>query len=604
MSESKSVFDQYQRGVEYKQRIGYYSDVDENYRYFQGDQWHGVDSKGLPKPIFNVIKPIINYKVSNIKSTDAKIVYKCNNTLSEDLQMLTEVADKLTAYAGQLYEKLKMDNLSERILKESAIVGNGFTYFFYDEGTKEVKAEAIDSTNVYPGNVNLSSIQDQESVIISFRRSVESVKAEAKANGIKDVDFIAGDTDNQELAGDKAKIEVDDNDMCIVLLKFWRDRETGTIWFRKSIKDYDIIKPTNLYMQYYPIAMMTWENQKNCFFGVSDVGTLIPNQDYINTIAAMIMSSTTFTAFPKMVYDENLVDNPSNRVGEAIAVNGGNQAIKNIIDYITPGQISSDAFNMLSTTIVQTKELNGANDGALGNVNPESASGKSIIAVAEQSAIPLESIKQRYYNYLEDVALIWADMWRVYTDDGKTISIPGEDGNVENYEIVADTFNKLMLSVKIDIGATSRYSELAVMQTLDNLLFNQFIPFDWWVELQPDSSGLPKAKLLEFLKKQQQQSVPQQPGFDIDGFLASLPEETRQQAIKNPQLLEQLIAEQMGTVPSQQSAVQDAGLQPQQQPDVDIDSLLDSLPPEKQKEFLENPEMLEQFIAQQMGVES
>ena len=393
-----------------------------------------------------------------------------------------------------------MDNLSERILKESAIVGNGFTYFYYDEGTKEVKAEAIDSTNVYPGNVNLSSIQDQESVIISFRRSVESVKAEAKAAGIKDVDFITGDTDNQELAGDKAKIEVDDNDMCIVLLKFWRDRETGTIWFRKSIKDYDIIKPTNLYMQYYPIAMMTWENQKNCFFGVSDVETIIPNQDYINKMCAMIMSATTYFAFPKMVYDENLVDNPSNRIGEAIAVNGANQSLKNIIDFITPGQISSDAFNMLTTTITQTKELNGANDGALGNINPESASGRSIIAVAEQSAIPLESIKQRFYNYLEDVALIWADMWRVYTDDGKTISIPGENGNVENYEIVADTFNKLMLSVKIDIGATSRYSELAVMQTLDNLLDRGHISLDWWVELQPDNSGLPKASYLNLLK--------------------------------------------------------------------------------------------------------
>ena len=142
------------------------------------------------------------------------------------------------------------------------------------------------------------------------------------------------------------------------------------------------------------------------------------------------------------------------------------------------------------------------------------------------------------------------------------------------------------------------------MQTLDNLLDRGHISLDWWVELQPDNSGLPKAKLLEFIKKQQQQSVPQQPGFDIDAFLASLPEETRQQAIKNPQLLEQLIAEQMGTVPSQQSAVQDAGLQPQQQPDVDIDSLLDSLPPEKQKQFLENPAELEQFIAQQMGVES
>ena len=112
-----------------------------------------------------------------------------------------------------------------------------------------------------------------------------------------------------------------------------------------------------------------------------------------------------------------------------------------------------------------------------------------------------------------------------------------------------------MLTVKIDVGATNRYSELAVMQTLDNLLMNGMIPFDWWVELQPSSSGLPKAKLKELLNQQKQEAMAQQQAmmtqqgmgadFDIDAFLASLPEETRQQAIENPQILEEILAEQM-----------------------------------------------------------
>ena len=565
-----TVWEQYQRGVEYKNRIKLYNEVDEGFRYYQGDQWKGVDTKGLPRPVFNIIKPVINYRVSNVLSADTKIVYKSDNVLSEDAPILNEVAEKLTLYAGQLYERLKMDYLSDTILKDSAITGNGCLYFYYDTNAKEVVADVVDITNIYPQNPNNASIQEQESIIIAFRRSVESVREEAKANGVKDVDIIAADTDNTELAGDKAKIEVENNDMCIVLLKMWKDKKTGTVWFKKSVKEFDIIKDTDLGLKYYPVALMTWENQKNCFFGVSDIRNLIPNQRYVNAIAAMIMYATTYTAFPTMVYDHTVVDTPTNELGKAIGVNASGQSIRNVIDFITPGQISPDAFNMFNTTMQLTKELMGANDGALGNIDPEQASGKSILAVAEQSAIPLESIKRRFYNFIEDVAIIWADMWRNYSVDGKKISIANEDGTTDNYEITAEAFDKLMLSVKIDVGATNRYSELAVMQTLDNLLMNQMIPFEWWVQLQPSSSGLPKAKLMEFLKQQKQEMMGNMSGgqslsladgepapftqgslndgaeFDIDAFIDSLPEDKRRQAIENPQMLEQLIAEQLG----------------------------------------------------------
>lgn len=541
-----TVYEQYLRGVEHKTRINLYSTVDENYRYFQGDQWHGVKSNGLPTPVFNVIKPIINYKVANIAASDAKIVYKSTNTFDEDSQQLSEVADVLTSYAGMLYERTKMDRMSEQILKESAITGNGIIYFYYSQSDNEVKGEVIDITNIYPQNPNDQSIQNQESIIIAFRRSVKSVRREAEANGFTDVTLICGDTDTEQLAGDKSKIEIDDHDMCIVLLKFWRDVDTGHIWFKKSVKNTDIVKDTDTGLKYYPIAMMMWEEQKNCFFGISEVHPLIANQDYINTIAAMIMYATTYTAFPKMVYDENVVDNPSNDIGEAIAVNGSSQSIKNVIDYITPGNVSTDAFSMFSTTMQQTKELAGANDGALGNINPEAASGKSILAVAEQSAIPLETIRSRFYNFLEDIALIWSDMWRVYSQDGKRISFENDDGITENYIIEPETFSKLMLSIRIDVGATNRYSELAVMQTLDNLLMNGMIPFEWWVQLQPDSSGIPKAKLTELIENQKQQQIQmQQPAgdVDIDAVLDSMPEELRQQAVDNPQILEKYIAQ-------------------------------------------------------------
>ena len=558
------VWERYQRGVEYKNRINLYSTIDENYNYFQGEQWGDTKVEGLPPPVFNFIKPVIRYKISTIMQNDTKIIYRCGNNTDPQYNELQDVADKLTSYSETLWEKLKMDFTNEIMLQEGAITGDGIAYFYFDEETKEVKVDLIDNTNIYPANPNDTDLQAQEHIIISFRRSVKSVKDEAKANGIteSDLDLITSDTDTIELAGANAKIEIDNNDMCIVLLEMWK--QDGTVWYNKCVKGLKFISDTNTGLKLYPIGKFTWENQKNSFFGISDVTGLIPNQDYVNTIAAMIMSSTTFTAFPKMIYDESLVENPSNQIGVAIGVKGSSQPLKNVIDYINPGSMSSDVFQMFDKTLTLTKELMGANDGALGNVNPENASGRSILAVMEQTALPLESVKRRYYNYLVDVALIWADMWRIYSAGGKQIDFTDENGETEAGTIDQSAFERLMLTAKIDVGPSTRWSELSTIETLGNLLQSKHIPFDWYVQLLPDSSGLPKKKLLDMIEQQKQQAMQQQqleqqaqmqseqqqaqqtpPNFDVDTFIESMPEEQQMQVLQNPQMLEQMIAERM-----------------------------------------------------------
>ena len=47
---STEAWKQYQNGIEFKRRIDYYNTVDENYRYFQGDQWGDTQSEGHAHP--------------------------------------------------------------------------------------------------------------------------------------------------------------------------------------------------------------------------------------------------------------------------------------------------------------------------------------------------------------------------------------------------------------------------------------------------------------------------------------------------------------------------------------------------------------------------
>lgn len=567
------AWQRYNACANYKNANNYYNTVDENYRYYQGDQWGSVDSQGLPLPVFNIIKPVIRYKISIIQQNDTSILYTTENTQSEDFATLQQIAEVLTGYSKVLWEKNKMDYLNECMLTDAAISGNGFIYHYFDGGKNEITSELIDGVNVYPSNPNMADIQSQEYIIIAFRRSLDSVKREAeqarkaKLNNLSkdDIDNIMPDTNTRYQAGDTAKTEMKDSEMTTLLLMLWKDHDTGTIHFSKSIREYEITKNTDLGLTRYPIAMMTWEPAKNFFFGIPDAKSLIPNQDYINTIASMIMASTSYSSFPQMVYDSTLIDNPSITPGVAIGVNGGYD-IRNVIGYISPQSITGDAFNMFERTISLTKELMGANDGALGNINPENASGKAILAVMEQSAVPLDGVKRRFYNYIEDNALIWADMWRVYhSGTEKIVTVQEETADdPETYSISPEAWDKLMLNVKVEVGPSSRWSEVAMTQILDNLLQQQLIDLEFYIQAMPTSTGFPKLQMMKYLEslqqRQQQQAMEQQrvePNAEadamiqqntpnIDELLANMSEEQRQQAMQNPQMLEQIIAQQMG----------------------------------------------------------
>lgn len=569
------AWQRYNAGADYKNANNYYATVDENYRYYQGDQWGNTQSNGLPLPVFNIIKPVIRYKTAIIKQNDTAILYTTENTRDAEYDTLQQIAEVLTTYSKVLWEKNKMDYMNECMLTDAAITGNGFIYHYFDGNKKEITSELVDGVNIYPSNPNMADIQSQEYIIIAFRKSLGAVKREAeqahknKLNDLSkdDIDDIMPDTDTRYQAGDNAKIEMRDSEMVTELLMFWRDYKTGTIHFSKSTRDYEIVKDTDLGLKMYPIAMMTWEPAKNFFFGVPDAKSLIPNQDYINTIASMIMASTTYSSFPKMIYNADLIDNPSTEAGVAIGVTGGFN-IRDAIGYISPQGVGSDAFNMFERTIALTKELMGANDGALGNINPENASGRAILAVAEQSAVPLDGIKRRYYNYIEDNALIWADMWRVYhSGDAKIVTVQEEnEEQPQTYSISPEAWDKLMLNVKVEVGPSSRWSELVMTQILDNLLGQQMIDLEFYVNAMPTSSGFPKAQMIQYLKQlqerqAQEQAMQNQNKVDVnaeadaminqnmpnvDELLANMPEEQRQQVMQNPQMLEQIIAQQMG----------------------------------------------------------
>jgi hypothetical protein len=172
--------------------------------------------------------------------------------------------------------------------------------------------------------------------------------------------------------------------------------------------------------------------------------------------------------------------------------------------------MSSDALNLQTDLMQNTRELAGAGDTVTGNIDPTQASGKAILAVQQASQQPLNENLNTFKVFLEDIARIWFNMLQAYSTDGlvvteevtdeatgKTIEVP--------YRISYDELNALKPNIRIDITPKSPYDRLVQEQSMENLLTNQFITFEEWVKSLDDDSMINKPKLEKLLKDREEQ---------------------------------------------------------------------------------------------------
>lgn len=584
--EETQQWQQYQNGIEYKRQINLYNTVNKNERMYDGNQWDGVNSNGLPTPVFNVIKRAIQYKVSAISSDNVKMQFGIEGigdvAENDNEAELKEVARLLSEYSDTNWERLKMNFLNGNGLKDASLSGDYVLYFYWDPTIKtgtevegDINAETIDNVNLFLGNpndsrINYSDKPIQPYILVAFRQLVGDLQREAEASGMSkaEVEKITSDLQTSEQAGDLANIELNQSKKTIALLKLWYNKETGTIWANKSTKTAIIKKDYDTKLTLYPVALMNWETRKNCCHGQAECTNLIPNQIFINKAFAMAMLNVMYYAFPKAIYDSTRIKKWTNLVGSSIPVAGD---ISGAAQFLTPGQAATqDLYKLIDMAISYTKELMGATEAALGEVRPENTS--AIIAVQKAAAIPLEMIKERFYNFIEDVGRIWLDFWLNYYNVPRKLKV-NRDGQELITEINLSNYKDYKFNLKIDVGASTQWSEIASIQTLDNLLMNQHITFVEYLEriprgIVPQSQELITAKkaqeeqmqqmaqMQEVAQQEQQMPIRQMPMQEIQQaeipnqeevmqeVLGSLSEEQLQQLQENPEILQQLFGMQ------------------------------------------------------------
>lgn len=507
MTENTREWDEYQSGLDYHSKINLLSTADKNERMYAGNQWYGLNTNKLSLVVLNVIKLITNFKRNIVMSDNLAMQFTADgvadNTEDEQQIMFRDMAQILTAYAQTTWENLKVDSMNEEGILDAQLTGDMVSYWFWNEKINagngimgDIDGEKIYNCNIFFGDPNDDRINDaygpvQPYIIIAFRRQVADVKKEAKENGIpqEEIDLISADEETQNQFGDRAKTELDGGDgKCIVLLKLYP--KDGTIWAKKSVKQARVKDEYDTELHRYPVAMMNWEKRRGSIHGEADVTSMIPNQIEINKITSMIALWVKRHGFNKLVFDRTRIDSVNNDITTAIAVNGD---ISGAIQYMQPAQMSGAVMQFLSWFIQTTKEMAGANDSALGQAAPTNTS--AIIVNSKSATLPLNSPKRRFYQYIEDVGLIWLDFWLTkYAKYGERMLTIKRDGKTEVVPFDASKLQDARLKLKIDVGPSSQWDEAAAQQSLDNLFQMQAITFVEYLKrvpnIIPDKQGL------------------------------------------------------------------------------------------------------------------
>ncbi len=504
---------EFEKAFSFNQQIGLYDTVKVNEDFFIGKQWEGVQSNGLPTPMFNFLKQVVLFQVATITSDNLAMQATPLPSVSPlPAAQIEKICEVLNHQYSAIMERNNIVGKLREFMRNAAVDGDGCMYFWFDptieNGQKvkgEIVAEIIENTRVHFGNPNCRQVQDQPYIILSRRGLVEDVKWQAKGYqedgicGMEDLDQIT--PDSEKFAN---KYDSYTDDKVTVLTYLYRNRETGTIWCIEATEKGILRKAYDTGYKRYPLVWLNWDYIQDCYHGQAMITGLIPNQKFYNKMYAMVGISLMTTAFPKIVYDKNRIRFWDGSVGSAVGVNGN---VDNVAKTINGAALSPQIPQFLSMISENTRSFLGASSVALGDSRPDNTS--AIIALQRAANTPMELTKQNMYQCVEEMGRIWQDMMSVrygtrMVEVSMKLDKPGQQplGMELPPQIFLQPFDFKVLAdfpvaVKLDVGASSYWSEMANMQTLDNLLMNHHITLKQYLDRLPSGYISKKQELMQ-----------------------------------------------------------------------------------------------------------
>ena len=539
MTDIYEIWDRFEKSKQYMEQKAILTKTEKNWQMYIGKQWEAVnDSEGMEDlPSMNFIKPTVKYKVSSIAATTVTALFSDLNGEREipigemtidpmtgmpiqQTVSTSEIVSKMNDLFAISWEKGKNKRQSKRGLTHAAVQGDSYLAWLEGGDTRRTP-QILHNTQMHLSNENTMNIQEQTWIIIEERLDVQVVRERARLQGVSksDIDLIKPDNSTEDSLFNKREVG---SGKITSLVYMEKDKKTGVINIGRCTHDVMYEKmhpiqqtkggePFGIGLTKYPIVPMVWEEMPNSARGMSEVETLIPNQLELNKMLARRAISGKQSAFPRLAYDDTSIANPEDldKVGAAIKLNGGNaQAIGNMIAYLAPQSMSPDAQNLCDELLNNSRTLAGASDAQLGNIDLSRVSGTAAQTIRDQQQIPLNEQQEMYQDFIENVALLWCELWKVYYPDGI---------DWDGISLTAEEIQSVEPNVRVDIAEDTSLSKMASQQELTNLFNNGKLTFKEYVEAYPEHSSIPKDVLRKIVADRELQM--QQTGMPpVDEF--------------------------------------------------------------------------------------
>ena len=542
------AWERYERGRGYNNRLvpNQYNLVNTNVEFFSGNQWlHLAQTPAmqkLPKPTFNIIKRVVSLFVASITSSAATVSF---DALSDypipGAEGSGEGAAIATAEVQNLLEKFKMDYRIREALFDGAQTGDYCAHFYWDPEAVpyggalsahrgEIQMELVDGINVMFGNPNTPEVERQPYILIVGRETVSRLREELELH--RGTGEVRGEGIDPFRAGMGGGIEPEeDGEDGKALYLYMYEKRVGkngekTVHVTKATRSCVIYEDVDTGLSRYPIAWGNWERQKNQYHGRALVTGIIPNQIFINSMFAMVMRHLQLMGFPKTVYNADLIGQWSSEVGQAIGVRGlqPGQSISQVACNLQPADMSNQIIAAIDKAVAYTKDCLGATDAQLGNVKPDNTS--ALMVLQTSADVPLENPRACLYEWLEDIGGILLDMMGTYygrrpmireVEMEEPVTDPatgaprlgGATGTLVTRKVKRrvmteydfSAFKRLWFRVRVNAGATTYFSEIAMVQTLDNLRRDGTLEVADYLERIPDKLIPRKAELVRQLRE-------------------------------------------------------------------------------------------------------
>lgn len=502
----EELWQKYQQGLDRGRLSGRFNDAEKCWRFFEGDQWNGIKSTdGAQLPFYNIIRPVVNYKKARI-AMNAKTI-----TFSLDERDPAGVMDAINEQVKNAWEFGKLDDRCWEMVETAMVGGDAYLYFPHGSSFAQTEklcrcndrrtfSQILDGCHVFLGDEEEQELQNQPYIIIEERKLTEQVRREAKENG------ISADEINNIMPDERSEADVTTDDAAraqratqySTSLLYMERTEEG-IRFCRLVKDL-IYQPFRVIkgLQYYPMVSYVVNRQKGSARGLGEVKQMIPNQIEINKTLVRRSEAVKRLAYPKLIYNSAFIVNPGDlevsgasiEIGEGINVDD----VFKKVGYLQAPHVSGDATDLENELIANTKELAGAGDAALGNINPEQASGAAITAVQDQADIPLNREIAAFHQMIEDIAIVWYHLIIAYNPQ----TYAGKDRSVGRAMLEG-----LCPKLEINVSSTIPDTVTARINTLYNLLGQQFITFEEFMELAGSDSNIPVEKLKAMREEQE-----------------------------------------------------------------------------------------------------